>query len=138
MKNIIPVVSSFGGGVLVGGAYAAFITMLQILPRLIQLTKTRRYLMFYEILLISSSISFTLIYFFEVYLRLNTVFVILFGLFSGIFLGLFSSALAETLNVLPIISKKFKIKKHMKIIFFSLLFGKVSGALYYFLFFSIK
>lgn len=138
MKNIIPVVSSFGGGVLVGGAYAAFITMLQILPRLIQLTKTRRYLMFYEILLISSSISFTLIYFFEVYLRLNTVFVILFGFFSGIFLGLFSSALAETLNVLPIISKKFKIKKHMKIIFFSLLFGKVSGALYYFLFFSIK
>lgn len=138
MKNIIPVVSSFGGGVLVGGAYAAFITMLQILPRLIQLTKTRRYLMFYEILFISSSISFTLIYFFEVYLRLNTVFVMLFGLFSGIFLGLFSSALAETLNVLPIISKKFKIKKHMKIIFFSLLFGKVSGALYYFLFFSIK
>ncbi len=133
MKYLIPIVSSFGGGVLVGGAYAAFITLIKVFPRLIQLTETKRYLKLYEAIYMTSSWFFTLIYFNGYNVRLGKGFVLFAGLFSGIFLGMFASALAETLNVIPVISKKFKIKKQIKLVMISLLIGKVCGALYYFI-----
>ncbi len=133
MKNILPIISSFGGGVLVGGAYAAFITLIKIFPRMIQLTETKRYLKLYEIIFMLSSWLFTLAYFYGFNIGIKALVPIV-GLFSGIFLGVFSSALAETFNVIPSISKKFKIKKQMKLVILSLLAGKVCGALYYFIF----
>lgn len=134
MKYVLPIVSSFGGGVLVGGAYSAFITLIKTFPRLIQVTDTHKYLKLYESVFIFSTLSFTLIYFSDFSLNLGTTFVIISGLFSGIFLGVFSSALAETLNVMPIITKKFKIKKQLKLVFISLILGKVCGALFYFIY----
>lgn len=133
MKYILPIVSSFGGGVFVGGAYAAFITLIKIFPRLIQFTDTHKYYKLYEYIFMVSTFVFTIIYFSNFNLDIGVVGVIVAGLFSGIFLGVFSSALAETLNVIPVISKKFKIKKKLRIVFFSLMIGKVCGALYYFL-----
>ncbi len=133
MKYVFSVVSSFGGGVVVGGAYAAFITLINVFPRLIQLTATKKYLKLYEAIFMVSTFLFTLVYFYGYNVNLKFL-VPLAGLFSGIFLGMFSSALAETLNVIPVISKKFKIKKQMKLVMISILIGKVCGALYYFIF----
>lgn len=133
MKYLISVVSSFGGGVVVGGAYAAFITLINVFPRLIQITATKRYLKLYEAIFMFSSLLFTLVYFYGFNLKLKFI-VPIAGLLSGVFLGMFSSALAETLNVIPVISKKFKIKKQMKLVMISILVGKVFGALYYFIF----
>lgn len=133
MKYLISVVSSFGGGVIVGGAYAAFITLINVFPRLIQVTETKKYFKIYEAVFIISTWLFTLVYFYGY--NVNLTFIVpIAGLFSGIFLGMFSSALAETLNVIPVISKKFKIKKQMKLVIISILIGKVCGALYYFIF----
>ena len=53
----------------------------------------------------------------------------------GTFLGLFSSALAEVLNVIPVFSKKFKMKHQLKFIIVALMFGKVAGSLLYWLVF---
>lgn len=133
MKYILPIISSFGGGVLVGGAYAAFVTLLKVFPRLLQFTDTHKYLNTYKYIYIISTITFTLVYFFDFQIKIGIVGVIFAGLFSGIFLGVFASALAETLNVMPVMSKKFKFKKRLKIVFLSLVIGKVCGALYYFI-----
>lgn len=133
MKYILPIASSFGGGIFVGGAYAAFITLIKIFPRLIQFTDTNKHYKLYEYIFMLSTFTFTIIYFSNFNVNIGVVGVIIAGLFFGIFLGIFSSALAETLNVIPVISKKFKIKKKLKIIFISLIIGKVCGALYYFI-----
>ncbi len=133
MGYLISILSAFGGGAFVGGAYLAFITLIKVFPRLIQLTDTKPYLKLYESIFFISSLLFTLVYFYGYNLKLNKFFSIIPGLFSGIFLGLFASALAETFNVIPVISKKFKIKKQIKLVIFSLLIGKVCGALYYFI-----
>ena len=117
-----------------GGAFISFVTLLKIFPRLIQFTNTSKYQLLYEFIFILSTITFTIIYFSDLYIGLNSFIVIIVGLFFGIYLGLFSSALAEILNVLPVILKKFKIKKNMRLVFYALTLGKVAGALYYFIF----
>lgn len=134
MKYVLAIFSSFSGGLLVGGAYAAFITLLKIFPRLLQFTNTKKYYMGYEYIFMFSSLIFTLIYFFKFKIIIGSIGVVISGLFFGAFLGFLSSALAETLNVLPVISKKFKIKKQMKIVFLAILLGKVFGSIYYFIF----
>ncbi|TJX14703.1 hypothetical protein E9840_04720 [Tissierella creatinini] len=133
MKYLILISSSFGGGVLVGGAYAAFITLIKVFPRFIQLTETKGYLKLYETIYGISTLIFTIIYFSGYNVELGKGFTLFAGLFSGIFLGMFASALAETLNVIPVISKKFKIKKRIKLVLVAILIGKVCGALYYFI-----
>lgn len=134
MKYLVAVTSSFGGGVLVGGAFAAFITLIKIFPRLIQFTSTHKYLKSYENIFILSTLIFTRIYFSEFSIDVGNIGIIIIGLFFGTYLGIFSSALAETFNVLPNISKKFKIKKKIDIVLISLGIGKICGALYYFVF----
>ena len=134
MKYILPIVTSFSGGIAVGGAYISFVTILGIIPRLIQLTDTSKYKYLYEGLYILGTIGFTILEFSDFYIELGSIIIVIIGLFFGIYVGLFSSALAETLNVLPVISKNFKIKKNMKQVFYALALGKASGALYYFVF----
>lgn len=133
MINILALASSFGGGVLVGGAYAAFITLVKVIPRLTQFTETYKYLKFYESIFTCSTILFTIIYFSNFSINIGKIGIIVSGLFYGIFLGIFSAALAETLNVIPVIAKKFKIKKQIIIVFISIVIGKVCGSLYYFI-----
>lgn len=133
MRYVLPIVAFFGGGVLVGGAYAAFVTLIKVFPRLLQFTDTFKYQIFYKYLFIISTLIFTLVYFLNFNIKTGLIGAIFGGFFSGIFLGVFSSALAETLNVVPVISKKFKIKKKLVIVFSSLILGKVCGAFYYFI-----
>lgn len=134
MKYILPIVTSFSGGIAVGGAYISFVTILGIIPRLIQLTDTTKYKYLYEGLYILGTLGFTILEFSDFYIELGSIIIVIIGLLFGIYVGLFSSALAETLNVLPVISKKFKIKKSMKLVFYALALGKAAGALYYFVF----
>lgn len=131
MKQILLVLISISGGLTVGGALAAFITLLNLLARLVQLTESKRYEKLYECVFSIGSFLAILIYFSDFSLRLSSITISLIGLFIGIFIGLFSSALAEVLNVIPLISKKLKIKKELKYIIVSLILGKVMGSLYF-------
>lgn len=133
MKQILLVLISISGGLVVGGALAAFITLLNLIARLVQLTESKRYEKLYEWVFSIGAFLFVLIYFSDFYLKISNITIALIALFIGIFTGLFSSALAEVLNVIPLISKKLKIKKDLKYIIVSLILGKVMGSLYFWL-----
>lgn len=133
MKYILAAISSFSGGVVVGGAIAALITLIQVMPRLMQLTETRQYLKLYEDFFIAGTFIFSLLYFTDYYIKVGNFIIVILGLIFGTFVGIFGSAIAETLDVLPIISKKFKIKKKFEAIVIALLIGKTLGSLYYFI-----
>jgi len=47
----------------------------------------------------------------------------------GIFVGLLASALAEVLNVLPVIVRRFRIDGYLGFMIYSLIFGKILGSL---------
>lgn len=134
MKIILPIVASFSGGALVGGAYTAFFTLVKLFPRFIQFTETEKYSIYYEFVFTIGSILFTFIYFSDsFYINIGEIGVFIIGLLFGIFIGAFSSALAEILNVVPVLTNKFKLRDHIKFISASLGLGKVCGAIYYFI-----
>lgn len=134
MKKILLILIGFGGGVGVGTAAAAFITILQVVPRLAQLTITNKYIKVYYWSIILGFIIFNITYFSGLHLNINKNITIVLGLIYGTFIGLFSSALAEVLNVIPILTNKFKIKTKLKYIIFTLMLGKLVGSLYYWIF----
>ena len=129
IRYLALILIAFGGGVTVGTATAAFISILQIVPRLIQITNTRDRINLYQSTIIISFILAILVYFGNFSLYLPKIINIPIGFIIGIFVGLLSSALAEVLNVIPILSKKLKVKDSLKYIVWALTGGKVAGAL---------
>lgn len=132
--KLLLIIIVFGGGVAVGSAASAFITILQIVPRLVQLTDTKKQIKIYEFCIILGLILFVLVYFSDFSIELPKIFIVFIGLFYGIFIGLLSSALAEVLNVIPVMAKKLKIKDRLNYIVWALMGGKVVGALYFWIF----
>ncbi|WP_159429153.1 stage V sporulation protein AB [Tissierella praeacuta] len=124
----------FGGGLAVGTAAAAFITILQIVPRLVQISNTWKYIKLYQMIISVAFILFVIIYFSEFHINLPKIIIPLIGLLCGVFIGLLSSALAEVLNVIPAMSKKLKIKDSLRYIIWALMAGKVAGSLYFWIF----
>lgn len=133
MTNLLVVLIGVSGGLAIGGAFVAFVTLLDIIPRLIHLSETDDYQISYQNAYILGVIVFNFLYFSDFNLELNKVSIGILGLIMGIHTGLLSSALAEVLNVIPVLSEKFKVKDQLKILIYALLFGKVVGSLYYWL-----
>ncbi|MCQ4923807.1 stage V sporulation protein AB [Tissierella carlieri] len=132
--KLLLIIIAFGGGLTVGSAAAAFITILQIVPRLVQITKTNKQVKVYQFTITLSFVLFVIIYFSNFHMSLYKIIIILISLLYGIFIGLLSSALAEVLNVIPVLSKKLKIKDNLRYVIWALMGGKVTGSLYFWLF----
>lgn len=131
IMKLLSAAVSLGGGVVVGGALAAFISLLEIVPRLMQISNTNKYIQYYQYAFTLGAIFFISTYFSSKHMSFGVVITGIVGLIIGIFTGLFSSALTEVLSVLPVISKKFKIVNDLKWIIYAMLAGKVLGSLYY-------
>lgn len=131
MKNVLLIVVAFGGGVTVGSAAAAFLALLEVIPRLMQISDTRDYIKLYQGVLTFGFVLFTLIYFSSFHLNFSKYVAIPIGFLYGIFIGIFSSALAEVLNVIPVLSKKLKLRDYLIYVIYTLMAGKVIGSLFY-------
>lgn len=118
-------------GIVVGSAVVAFITLLDIVPRLAQVTETENYIGFYEIVIISSGTIVSLAWFSNVSLNAGKVILALVGLLMGVFVGLLASALTEVTNVIPVIINRFQLHDYIRYVLGSLVTGKVVGSLIY-------
>lgn len=122
------------GGIGVGNAAAAFIVLLEIVPRLMQLTNSRDMIKVYEWIIIVSSVVTSLSYFLNLSIGLKIqIILIVVGLVFGMFVGLLASALAEILNVIPVLSRKLNIGEYIYYVMFAIAFGKIVGSLFYWL-----
>src|SRR5690554_6050671 len=91
------IIISFAGGVGVGTAVTSFIIALDIIPRLVQLTKTHGYSLLYECILILGIEASTVFYLFDIKLPFGNFIAIVTGLLMGIFIGMLAAALTEVL-----------------------------------------
>ncbi|MFD1850540.1 stage V sporulation protein AB [Oceanobacillus bengalensis] len=133
--KFLQIIIGFSGGLAVGGGFVAFITVLGIIPRLIQLTRTESLIKVYSAcvvlgLLMGSYFSFADVNFGQPYIVL-----VIWGLFHGIFNGMLAAALTEVLNVYPILTKRIRVEKSLLILLMAIVFGKVIGSLFQWLFF---
>lgn len=121
-----------GGNIVAGGIYA-FITMLKIIQRLSTCTNTVKNYLFYEDCVMVGAILGNLLSVFQWPVPLSPVFLIVYGTFSGIFVGCLAIALAELIDVIPAFSRRIGLKMGISFLIFCTAIGKGVGTLVQFL-----
>lgn len=63
----------------------------------------------------------------------GTVFLVIFGLFCGMFVGCLALAIAEMLDSIPIFARRVSLRHGIGLAVFSMAAGKLAGSLFYFI-----
>lgn len=129
IKYVAVPLLGFSNGIVVGSGIVALLTLLDIVPRLAQLTDTCNKIKVYENIIIMGAVLAAFTSLAGVSINLGKFTVAVVGLFMGIFIGLLASALAEVLNVIPVLIRRFRLEGYAGYIIYSLIAGKVLGAL---------
>jgi stage V sporulation protein AB len=108
----------------------SFITLLGVVNRLASKTSTAKHIVLYENMVILGGILGNTWFVYQWDLPFGVIGLILYGLFSGIFIGCQAMALAEVLDVIPVFAKRIKIKYGMPYIVASIAIGKAVGAFF--------
>lgn len=135
IEALLVVIIGFAGGIAVGGGLVAFISVLGIVPRLTQVTKTKKFIQYYQWSIILGAVCSSWLSLRENVLELHIFWVIPIGLAAGIFVGMLAAALTEVLNVLPILSKRIGVVDRIIYLLMAIVFGKVFGSLFHWLYF---
>lgn len=132
---LLEVLIGFSGGLAVGGGFVAFITVLGIIPRLVQLSQTENLLKVFGACVILGSLFGSFISFTNINMSQSLIILTIFGLLQGIFNGMLAAALTEILNVFPILSKRIGMHEYIKPLLMAIVFGKIAGSLFQWLIF---
>ena len=111
LKYLILILLGIGSGAVISGAVFAFISIIGIVPRLAEKTKTNKYIVFYENVIIAGGIFGAFSIMFNYYIPIGVIPAMLFGFFIGIFYGCLAVSLAEVLDVIPILTRRTRLYK---------------------------
>ncbi|WP_108672314.1 stage V sporulation protein AB [Peribacillus acanthi] len=125
----------FAGGLAVGAGFVAFLTVLGVIPRLTQLTKTMKMIHYYELAVVLGAVLGGWVSLRDSILGLPQLLLIFMGLLSGIFNGMLASALTEVLNVLPLLAKRVGVQEKIVYLLMAIVFGKIFGSLFQWIYF---
>lgn len=123
-------VAGLGQGLVVGSGLAALITVLDLVPRLLQLTKGTHLINLMERVLIAGALTGSVVYFSPPHGSWGSPAVVLLGFAAGTFIGLLAAALAEVLNVLPVLARRVGWLERIDLLVAAIIMGKVLGSLY--------
>lgn len=117
------------GGFAVGSAFVALLIVLDLIPRLVQLTRAYRRAAVFESAILSGALYWSCADFFDLNFAFHESILLLPAVFQGVFVGMFAAALTEVLNVLPILSKRLKLRPYLFWLLIAMALGKVAGSL---------
>lgn len=123
------------GGIIAAGIFA-FLAIIGVFPRLIGKTGTKKHIFLYETFIVAGGILGNVVDLYEFPIPLgkfagNALFLV-FGMAVGIFVGCLVMSLAETLNALPVITRRIHLAVGLQYIILAVALGKLCGALVYF------
>jgi stage V sporulation protein AB len=121
---LLPIVG-LAEGLAVGAAFVAVVTVLQIVPRLIQLCGGTPRL--YQVALALGAIVGALNEAIPLSLRAGWALVVPAGLLSGAFVGIVSGAIAEVTAILPLAGRRLRISRWLIALILALALGKAVG-----------
>lgn len=130
LLNSLEIFIGFASGLAVGAGFVAFLTLLGIIPRLIQLTHSHKLVKVYVACVITGSLFGTYLSFTNIISAQSVVFLIIWGTFHGVFNGMLAAALTEVLNVFPLLSKRVGVSEYLLPLLMAIVFGKVIGSLF--------
>lgn len=120
------------GGIIAAGVFA-FLAIIGVFPRMIGKTKTQKHIMLYDTFIVAGGVLGNALDIYEFPINAGgTVFLGIFGLAVGIFVGCLVMSLAETLKTLPVISRRIHLAVGIQYIILALAAGKLTGSLLYF------
>lgn len=133
--KIVEVFIGLASGLAVGSGFIAFLMVLGVIPRLIQLSRSIKLIHLYGPCAIAGSL-------FGVYMSFTSttwdqplIVLGVWGVFHGIFVGMLAAALTEVLNVFPILSKRIGVDKQLLWLLMAIVFGKIFGSIFQWTFF---
>lgn len=133
IKNILFVLFLSAAGAAISCGFVAFITLLGVFEKLSEQIKVMKSSKIIEYLIIAGVNLGNL--FFLLGRPINfanrnvmLILYIIFNLFGGMFVGCLAGALAETLTIFPIISRRFGVRTLLPYILISAALGKVFGS----------
>ncbi|KHD85825.1 stage V sporulation protein AB [Bacillus ginsengihumi] len=132
---MIVILIGLGSGLMVGCGFVAFLTVLGIVPRLTQLSKSDHLVQYYEWAIVLGVVLGTWTELRNIVLHLGGIISIPIGLFSGIFVGMLAAALTEVVNVIPIFAKRIGIDGQLISALMAIVLGKVVGSLFQWIYF---
>ncbi len=131
-EQIILAVIGLSSGAVVAGGLFAFLIELGVIADFADRTHTADHILLYEDAAALGGIVGNLFFLFHVPVPFGRWLLPLFGLLAGMFVGCWSMALAEILNVFPIFVRRLKIVRYISAFILSMYIGRVVGAVLYF------
>ncbi len=120
-----------GTGITISGGIVAFIAIIGIIPMMGHLTHTSKYFIWYENAIVIGIITGSLLSMWDITIPIPTLCIAIILFLFGVFIGVLIIALAEVLNVFPIINRRIKVRKGISFLILSLALGKLVGSLIY-------
>ncbi|SHF58212.1 stage V sporulation protein AB [Ornithinibacillus halophilus] len=130
LSNLIQLFVGFAGGLAVGCGFVAFLTVLGIIPRLIQLSKTNKLIKSYIGCVVTGTLFGTFMSFAGIHWSQPSILLAVWGIFHGVFNGMLAAALTEVLNVFPLITKRIGLNQYLLWFLMAIVFGKIAGSLF--------
>lgn len=131
----IEVFIGLGSGFIVGSGFVAFLTVLGIIPRLVQLSKSVKSLILFQNSVILGAMLGNYFTFSNLLIGLPPFSLTILGLFQGIFVGMLAAALTEVLNVFPLLMKRLGIERELMWLLMAIVIGKIIGSLFHWIIF---
>ena len=123
------VLMGLGSGVFVGTAFVAFLNALQMPARLAALTYTRRAGRVYELAIAGGCWAAAVWLPFPFFVPVGPWVNPLIGVFTGAFIGMLASALAETIGVMPLLARRTGLRGLVGKVIWAVAAGKIVGTL---------
>jgi len=130
-SHFVEIIVGLAGGLAVGSGFVAFLTVLGVIPRLIQLSKSKKALRIYEASVVLGALFGIFITFAQTTYSIPILFEIVWGFSHGIFIGMLAAALTEVLNVFPILAKRIRLEHKLQLFILAIVFGKIAGSLFH-------
>jgi stage V sporulation protein AB len=121
------------GGLAVGGGLIALLVILDLIPRLAQVSRGYRMAAWFETAVIFGTVYWMLADFGDwrsPQTGAARMIAAVAGLFCGLFVGMLAAALTEVINVLPIMARRLRLEAEMPALIWALVLGKMAGSLF--------
>ncbi|WP_310359371.1 stage V sporulation protein AB [Neobacillus drentensis] len=122
-------------GLAVGSGFVAFLTVLGVIPRLTQLSKTMKMIQQYEWAVVLGALTGVGASLREPVLHMPSFTLIFLGITGGVFYGMLAAALTEVLNVFPILAKRIRLDGEIAILIMAIVLGKIFGSIFQWVYF---
>lgn len=130
MHYVFQVFIGLSSGIIIGASYVALLVIFDLIPRLAQVAKAYHRSKHFELALVAGAFGFSFLDMLNVQFAFPIIATQLIGgIFNGIFVGMLAAALAEVMNVLPIIAKRLKLVQSLSSLMLAMVCGKVVASL---------